>query len=123
MTKEHRRPRSLCLLALVILAAAIVFILIQSDGAEAGGNGDYPPPTSGHWYINQPTNVWQEKIELRRSIYVYSSLSMNLVNLTFNCTYNNQFEIYVASTGSLTFTRSTARTTTSSRYMWPPPAR
>jgi len=37
-------------------------------------------------------------------IYVYSSLQMNLCNVTFACTVNGEFYLYVVSTGSLTFT-------------------
>jgi hypothetical protein len=91
-------------LVLITAAIALAMLLVPAEDAEAGGNGDYPPPASGHWYIYQPTSVWQEKIEMKGSIYVYSQLTMNLVNLTMNCTYNLQYEIYVAGTGSLQFT-------------------
>jgi hypothetical protein len=95
---------SFYVLVLIIAAAAIALLLIPAGEAEAGGNGDYPPPASGHWYITQPTSVWQEKIEMRGSIFVSSSLSMNMVNLTLNCSWNNQFEIRVMASGSLSFT-------------------
>ena len=108
MTMEPRRPPSLYLLALVFAAVALTVLVVQSAPAEAGGNGNYPPPTSGSWYITQPTNVWQEQIELPRSIYVYSSLSMNLVNLTFDCTSDLQYEFYVSSTAD-SFSQVAAR--------------
>ncbi|UCC92259.1 MAG: right-handed parallel beta-helix repeat-containing protein [Thermoplasmata archaeon] len=92
------------MLAIVLAVAAIAFVLVTSDGVEAGGNGDYPPPATGNWYINQPTNVWSESIEMRGSIIVYSSLSMNMVNLTMNCSWNLQYEIRITGSGSLTFT-------------------
>ncbi len=99
-----RRLRSLYLLLVLTGVAVFALLVIPTDSAEAGGNGDWPPPSSGNWYINQPTNVWQEQIELSRSIYVYSSLSMNMVNISFNCTSNAQYVFYVTSSGSLTFT-------------------
>jgi hypothetical protein len=92
------------MLVAFVAIVAIALLFMQADTVEAGGNGDYPPPSSGTWYINQPTSVWQEKIEMKGSIYIYSSLSMNLVNVTFNCTSNAQYVFYVTSSGSLTFT-------------------
>lgn len=104
MSMTPRYPPSILLLSLIVLATAMVLLIMPAGEADAGGNGDYPPPASGSWYITNPTNVWQERIEMRGSIYVYSSLTMNLVNLTFNCTYDLQYEFYILSGGSLSFT-------------------
>ncbi|MCK5415416.1 MAG: hypothetical protein KAJ35_08540, partial [Thermoplasmata archaeon] len=67
MSSKPRRLLSFYLITSIIAAAAIALVLLPSGDAEAGGTGDYPPPSTGHWYINQPTNVWQENIELPRS--------------------------------------------------------
>ncbi|NOQ54089.1 MAG: hypothetical protein GQ558_05745, partial [Thermoplasmata archaeon] len=88
---------------LLTVAIALAILVLPAGDAEAGGNGDYPPPSSGHWYIYQPTSVWSEAIEMQGSIYVYAPLTLNLVDLTMNCSWNLQFEIYVTSTGSLSF--------------------
>ena len=95
--------RCIPLIVLLTLAIAMAILVLPAGDAEAGGNGDYPPPSSGHWYIYQSTSVWSEAIEMRGSIYVYAPLTLNLVNLTMNCSSNLQYEIYVGSTGSLSF--------------------
>ena len=41
------------LIVLIIAVTALALMLIPAQDVEAGGNGDYPPPTSGDWIINQ----------------------------------------------------------------------
>ena len=95
--------RCIPLIVLLTVAIALAILVWPAGDTEAGGSGDYPPPSSGHWYINQPTSVWSEAIEMRGSIYVYAPLTLNLVNLTMNSSWNLQYEIYISSTGSLSF--------------------
>jgi len=102
MSPLRGRPL-LCLVAAISLLAVLVALAMASHLASAGGSGDYPPPASGDWYIYQKTSVWSEKIEMRGSMYVYAALSMNLVNLTFNCDYDTEFGLYVYTSGSLGF--------------------
>ncbi len=99
---KGRQALAMSMTALAIVVALAVLGLV-SDDAEAGGSGDWPPPSSGTWYINQATSVWSETLTLGQSIYVYSSLQMNFVNLTFDCTSDGQYIFYVTSSGSLSF--------------------
>ena len=101
MSEPMHGPPVLCLAAAIALLAVLVALMLASHPASAGGSGDYPPPSSGSWYITEETSVWSEKIEMNGSIYVYSELSMNLVNLTFNCDYDNQYILYILASGSL----------------------
>ncbi len=103
MSHARRSTLALAILLSVLALFAVAVLALASDDAEAGGTGDYPPPSSGSWYINQATNVWSEKIVMRGNIYVYAPLTMNIVNLTFDCTANLQYGLYVYTAGSLSF--------------------
>ena len=101
------RARELALplltLALAVVAVAVL-LSMSSEEASAGGSGSWPPPTAGTWYVTVSTSVWSEDILMAGHIYVYAPLQMNLCNVTFDCTYDAEFYLYVLSTGSLTFT-------------------
>ena len=98
----HGRPL-LCLVAALALLAVLVALALACHPAAAGGSGDYPPPASGSWYIYQKTSVWSEGIEMRGNVFVYAALSMNLVDLSFDCDYDTQYGLYIYDPGSLTF--------------------
>ncbi len=93
---------SILLLVIAVLGAALLLSLCTGEAA-AGGTGDWPPPSSGDWYVTQTTTVWSEAIVMQGLVYIYAPLQMNLCNLTFDCTYDGQYYLYVLSTGSLTF--------------------
>ncbi len=65
-------------LAALLLALVVV---LMANPAAASGSGDWPPPGTGDWVINQPTTVidegfvylWDQNITINSQLTVYNS--------------------------------------------------
>jgi parallel beta-helix repeat protein len=116
MSNARRSPLTLTILIAIFAIALLAVLALGADDAEAGGSGDYPPPASGHWYIYQSTSVWSENIVMRGNIYIYAPITFNIVNITFDCTYNLQYGLYVYNSGSLSLNNGNITATSGSYH-------
>ena len=80
MTGQYRSRIGIAIF-LALLSAIALAVVLASDGAEAQTD----PPTSGDWHIYDTTSLSNTRVNVPRSIYLYSggSLTLNNVDLVF----------------------------------------
>ncbi|MFQ5978851.1 MAG: nitrous oxide reductase family maturation protein NosD [Candidatus Heimdallarchaeota archaeon] len=85
-----------------------------------GGVGDYPPPSSGDWIINNPTNIWNETITVNGSILVQSGGNLTLQNVTLrmNSTSDGECNITVYNGGFLNIIENSSVTAVNVSNAW-----
>ncbi|HKZ58388.1 MAG TPA: right-handed parallel beta-helix repeat-containing protein [Candidatus Thermoplasmatota archaeon] len=100
----------------------LVFTLLALGGSvEAAGTGDYPPPASGSWFVQNPTTVSNETLVVNGTLYVYyTTLSLDNVTLLINSTSTTTYGIYVYGGSSTLFVNNSVVRTEdpSRRFYW-----
>lgn len=110
--------RALPAAALLTLLAALA---VLGGGAFATGTGDYPPPPSGNWWVQNPTTVSNETLVVEGALYVYlGTLTLDNVTLLFNSSVSAMYGIYIYGSPSTLYVNNSVVTTAdqTQRFYW-----